>query len=96
MTFTTWLTWPKVAILAILFGAVLSLTGCGKFTEPFKDADVAGRNDDAAIIGTMPDGFNNWAFKCNGTDGVYTTYHGDSAYGGIAVIPNDKNCADAR
>lgn len=81
-----------VAGFALLGALLLVLTGCSKFTEPFKDAPVSNRNNGPAIIGTMPDGFNNWAFKCNGTDGVYTTYHADSAYGGIAVVPNDPQC----
>lgn len=40
----------------------------------------------------MPDGFSNWASKCDGPNRVYTIYHGDQKYGSIAVVPNDPRC----
>jgi hypothetical protein len=83
------LTVRQVLGLLILIG----LAGCGaKGMEPFKDAKVSERNDGPAVIGTMPDGFGNWSMKCNGKVGVYTLYHHDAAYGGIAVLANDPNC----
>lgn len=76
-------------------GAVVMLlgtTGCSKLTEPLKDAPVSGRNSDPAVVGSMPDGFGNWAAKCDGPNMVYTLFHKDSAYGGISVVPNDPRC----
>ena len=45
---------------------VVSSAGCGKFTEPFKDAPVSGHNGEPAEIMEMPDGFNNVSEKCDG------------------------------
>lgn len=73
--------------------ATLSLTGCDKFTEPFKDAPRSGFvNDDPADMFTMPDGFSNGSSKCDHGNRVYVLYHGDSAYGAIAVVPNAVDC----
>jgi hypothetical protein len=78
---------------AAFAAAALLLTGCGgKALEPFKDAKVNGRNDAPATIGTAPDGFGNWARKCDGPNMVYTLFHSDSPYGGIQVVPNDPRC----
>jgi uncharacterized lipoprotein len=75
---------------------VLALAGCDaadKASEPFKDAPRSNTtNNQAADIVTMPDGFNNLASKCDGPNRVYTTYHGDSPYGAVAVVPNDPRC----
>lgn len=92
----------RIAILAAPVLAVLALSACGndtKSAEQYKDAPVASRNDTAAVVGTMPDGFNNWAAKCDGPNRVYTIFHfkttkntDDGAYGSIAVVPNDPRC----
>lgn len=82
--------------LAILSVVVIGGTACdpvGKATEPFKDAprsDVV--NNDPADTVTMPDGFNNVATKCDHGNRVYVTYHGDSPYGSVAVVPDDPTC----
>lgn len=82
-----------VLIVLLGVGGTGLLASCsGKLTERFKDAPVQSRNDGPAHIGTMPDGFGNWAAKCDGTNMVYTLFHQDSAYGGIAVVPNDPRC----
>lgn len=80
--------------IGLIAGLILlvALTGCSKFTEPYKDAGVAGRNDAPAYIGTMPDGFSNWSAKCDGGNMVYVIYHGDAAYGNIAVVKDDPRC----
>jgi hypothetical protein len=54
---------------------------------------VSNRNNDPAVVGSMPDGFGNWAAKCDGPNMVYTLFHQDSAYGGISVVPNDPRCS---
>lgn len=83
----------KVIIALAVTG--FALTGCAKATEPFKDAPRSGVNDGPAETGTMPDGFNNWASKCDGPNRVYTLFHSDSAYGGIAVVKDDPRCPGA-
>lgn len=71
----------------------LALTGCGsKAMEPYQDAKRAGSNTTSADVGTMPDGFSNFATKCDHGNRVYVLFHGDSAYGGIYVVPQDPTC----
>lgn len=80
--------------IAVAGMAVLLLTGCGaKATEPFKDSPTAGdRNEAPARVITMPDGFSNVAGKCDGSNYVYSGYHGDDNRMSIAVVPNDPRC----
>jgi hypothetical protein len=71
-----------------------TLTGCSKFTEPFKDAPRSGvDNGQPADLIRMPDGFSNAATKCDHGNRIYTAYHGDSAYAAIFVVPQDPTCA---
>ena len=80
---------PAVAIAA----AVMSLVaGCGKYAEPFRDAPTGARNTGSADTANMPDGFSNFASKCDHGNRVYVLYKGDAAYGGIDVVPNDPSC----
>jgi hypothetical protein len=83
-----------VSILAALM--ILVLAGCnsgfGKITEPYKDAPRGATNNQSADIITMPDGFNNVSAKCDGPNRVYVVYHSNSAYGAVAVAPNDPRC----
>ncbi|MFL6077967.1 MAG: hypothetical protein ACJ73S_31770 [Mycobacteriales bacterium] len=86
---------PRVAAgLAVLAALVLTAAGCGdKANEPFRDAPRSDTtNSSAAEVIEMPDGFNNLASKCDGPNRVYVTYHGDRAYGSVAVVPNDPRC----
>lgn len=79
-----------VGVMAVGFAACDPV---GKATEPFKDAPRSGVvNDDPADTVTMPDGFNNVATKCDHGNRVYVTYHADSPYGSVAVVPNDPTC----
>lgn len=81
--------------LALSLAVVLTLgglTGCGKFVEPYNDAPVSGQNKNAAEVVNMPDGFSNVATKCDHGNRVYVAYHGDSAYGSVAVSPKDPSC----
>lgn len=77
---------------------VLGFTaGCSKFTEPFKDAPRSSvDNGKPADLIRMPDGFSNAATKCDHGNRVYVAYHGDSAYGSIAVVANDPTCAASK
>lgn len=72
---------------------MVPLTGCGKAVEPFNDAPVTGQNKTPAEVVSMPDGFSNVATKCDHGNRIYVAFHGDSAYGAIAVVPNDPTCA---
>lgn len=84
------------ALLAAVFTIVVIvlLSGCGadKAQEPFKDAPRGSTNEQPADIIQMPDGFSNVAAKCDGTNRVYVVFHGDNAYGTVAVAPNDPRC----
>ena len=72
----------------------LAVAGCGKVSEPYKDAERGSTNNDKADTLTFPDGFSNVATKCDHGNRVYVIFKGDSTYGGIAVAPNDPSCAD--
>lgn len=90
-----YLLWALGLIVAMSLLAACN-SGWEKTTEPFKDAP---RGDDVvgeANVGNMPDGFSNWAAKCDGTTRVYTIYHSNSPYGGIAVSPNHPKCGGGR
>jgi len=83
-----------LSAIALALIAGLGLTGCGdKQTQPWQDAGRTGiKNNEPADIVTMPDGFNNLATKCDHGNRIYVTYHGDSAYGSVTVVPNDASC----
>lgn len=73
--------------------ALLSISGCAKMTEPFKDAPRSGvTNTSPADTITFPDGFSNAATKCDHGNRVYVLYHGDNTYGSIAVVAGDPSC----
>jgi hypothetical protein len=77
-----------IAIIVI----ALTLTSCGKATEPFRDAGVGTTNTANADTITMPDGFSNVATKCDHGNRVYVIYHNNNAYGSVAVVPKDPTC----
>lgn len=87
-----------VAVAGLATAAITALVGgcssnTGKASQPFLDAGQTGKVDmTRAITLAMPDGFNNVAAKCIGHNGLYVTYHGDSPYGSITVVPADPNC----
>lgn len=85
----------KKASVVGLLGAVaflfLSAEGC----EATHDAPVGPiQNDAPAEIGSMPDGFSNYATKCDHGNRVYTLYHGTETGTGRAgfVVPQDPTC----
>ena len=86
------MTKTKKTAVAVLAVAALSLTGCGKMTEPYKDAERGANNDGSADTISFPDGFSNVATKCDNGNRVYVLYHGDNSYGGLAVVPNAEDC----
>lgn len=78
---------------AALFGGACN-TGIGKITERFKDAPRGETNNGPADIITMPDGFSNVSSKCDGPNRVYVVFKSNSAYGAVAVAPNDPRCRE--
>ena len=76
--------------VALLSATVL--TGCSdKTTEQFKDAHINSRNSSGADVGTMPDGFSNFATKCDHGYRVWVIFKSDNSYGSIST-QHDKNC----
>jgi hypothetical protein len=71
------------------------LAGCGptsKIAQPYDDASVSRHLTGPAEVVNMPDGFSNFADKCDGHGHrVYTAFHNNSAYAAIAVV-TDASC----
>ena len=88
------MTKKKIALIvaaSALFGGACN-GGFQKITERFKDAPRGEVNNDPADIVTMPDGFSNVSAKCDGPNRVYVVFKSNSAYGSVAVAPNDARC----
>jgi hypothetical protein len=88
----------RQAIVAAMAGAALAaglLAGCGptsKIAQPYDDASVSRHLTGPAEVVNMPDGFSNFADKCDGHGHrVFVVFHNDSAYGAITAI-NDPTC----
>ena len=101
MTITVTIGRRSAVILAAAATALtltFSAAGCSnKQQQLFNDAPrTAVQNNDPAEVIAMPDGFGNAATKCEGPNRIYTLYHNDSSYGGIAVAPNDPRCPGAK
>lgn len=78
---------------ALAAALALLLSGCTeKATEQFRDAPRGTTDSGPADVLTFPDGFSNVAAKCDGPNRVYVIFHADSAYGAVAVVPNDPRC----
>lgn len=71
---------------------LLAVTGCSSMTEPWNDAKIEKKDDSPAEVYSMPDGFANFATKCDRHGNrVYTTRtEGGEA---MAVVSNDPSCA---
>lgn len=82
----------KKILIPLALLAVVALSGCGKFVEPYNDADVKSQNTGPADVINMPDGFSNVATKCDHGNRVYVVYHANSSYGSVAISPNDPSC----
>lgn len=81
----------KIAVALSAMALTLTM-GCGKMTEPFNDAERGATNESPADTMTFPDGFSNVSMKCDGTTRVYVIFHGNDAYGSVAVSPNHPAC----
>lgn len=85
-------TWIALAALAVV--AALFVSGCsiGKITEPYNDASVSHQIGGPAEVGSMPDGFNNFAEKCDDHGNrVFVIFHSDDAYGSVFAM-KDPTC----
>ncbi|MGW1673269.1 hypothetical protein [Streptomyces sp. NPDC002324] len=70
--------------------AALSLSACSAVTEQWNDAPVQYKDDGPAVIHSMPDGFANFASKCDGFGHrVFTTRGGESGKS-VAVMADPK------
>jgi predicted small lipoprotein YifL len=80
--------------LLVIPALLLALAACGsKGQEPFKDAPKSDTvNSSPADIGRMPDGFSNYATKCDHGNRVYVIFKGDDNRGSIDVVPADPTC----
>lgn len=76
-----------VAATALALGAV----SCSSMTESFNDAPIKNKNDSPAEVYSMPDGYANFASKCDRHGNrVYTTRtDGGEA---MTVVPQDPTC----
>jgi hypothetical protein len=82
-----------LAIVAVGVTVALGMTGCGKATEPFKDAPGSAVVNDAPMDKVlMSDGFSNVGTKCDHGNRIYVAFHGDSTYAAIAIVPQDPTC----
>jgi hypothetical protein len=87
------ITWCALAAAALIVAAVVSGCGLGKITEPYNDARVSHQIGGPAEVGSMPDGFNNFAEKCDDHGNrVFVIFHSDSAYGSVFAM-KDPTCA---
>ena len=89
------LTRTKLTLCGLAAGALAIggiITGCAKITEPFNDAPVSHQIGGPAEVGSMPDGFNNFAEKCDDHGNrVFVIFHSDSAYGSVFAM-KDPTC----
>lgn len=85
------MTRTRALAAATLTAAALTLTGCSSLSEPFNDAPISHKDDGPAEVYSMPDGYANFASKCDRHGNrVYTTRtDGGEA---MAVIPHDPTC----
>lgn len=63
---------------------------CQALTQPLNDAPVKAQNTAPADIGNMPDGFSNFASKCDHGNRVYSQFK--DAGQAMAVVPQDPTC----
>jgi hypothetical protein len=91
--------WKLAVLLTAVAAGFVSLgAGCGaKYAEPFHDAPRSSVDNGApADLVRFPDGFSNWATKCDHGNRLYSAYHGDFKYAAGAVALGDPTCRGAR
>jgi hypothetical protein len=95
MTERTIVRLAAAAVAVSLVGALASACS-NKAVQQFNDAPrTSEQNSAPAEVIAMPDGFSNLASKCDGPNRVYVVFHEDSAYGSVAVVPNDPRCTSS-
>lgn len=85
----------KLWLGALITTVALTASGCSnKQREYWRDAPIDGEHDNTpAEVYTMPDGFSNFASKCDRHGNrVFVTFKGDEAKAAIAVVPQDPTC----
>lgn len=83
----------KTIVACLAAAAALSLSGCASLTEPYNDAPVDHKDDSPAVIYSMPDGFANFASKCDGNGfRVFTTRAGEGGGGKDVAVAADPTC----
>jgi hypothetical protein len=83
----------RAAIIAGAATAALFLSGCSAMTEEWNDAPVQYKDDGPARIHSMPDGFANFADKCDGFGHrVFTTRSTSNGGGKAVAVIDDPNC----
>jgi hypothetical protein len=82
------------AIIAGIGAAIiLGVSGCASLTEPWNDAPIHHKFDDPANVGSMPDGYANFAEKCDESGHLILTTRGaDGAGKDVAVITDHAAC----
>lgn len=80
------------AVAAVGAGLFLTAgTGCEAMVEEWNDAPVIKKYDHGAEVYSMPDGFANFASKCDVHGNRVFTEKIDTGRA-IAVVPNDPSC----
>lgn len=82
---------PAILMTGLLAGVILlsanSCDGDGKYSQHNNDAPTAKGNHEKADVGYMPDGFSNYATKCDRPGiRVYVLFHEDGPFGSITAI----------
>jgi hypothetical protein len=84
-----------IAVVAALAagGFLTAGTGCDAITEEWNDAEIEHKYDHPAEVYSMPDGYANFAAKCDvHGNRVYTTRWGDSGQGKALAVVRDPSC----
>jgi hypothetical protein len=101
------LTWVALGVSLLSLGVVSACGSDSKADASFSCSDATADGTSACgdparmKVFTMPEGFRNVAFGCNGSTGIYVTSRGWSKNGygdvpslpsAIAAVPNDPAC----
>ncbi|WP_432112766.1 hypothetical protein [Streptomyces sp. S1] len=86
----------KIVAAGLAAGVLALVTGCSSFAEPYNDAPLQRKNDSPAVVGSMPDGFANWAEKCDNSGNlIVTTRDGQGGGKAVAMLHLPKVCPKA-
>lgn len=88
----------KIGIAATLLvgGGIALGTSCSSMTEQFNDAPLKYKNDAPAAVFSMPDGFANFAEKCDKSGNlILTTRDGNGGGKDVAILHVPDVCPAA-